>query len=60
MADDLSKTGREDDSRININQDHEVRYWSQKFGVTPERLKEAVRAVDPMVRDVKRYLGIKT
>ena len=58
MADDLSKTGRQDDSRINIHQDYEVRYWSQQFGVTADRLKEAVRAVGPMVPDVKRFLGI--
>ena len=58
MADDLTKTGRADDARINIHEDWELRYWSQTLGVTPDRLKEAVRAVGPMVRDVKRYLGI--
>lgn len=58
MPDDLTKTGKADDSRINIHQDHEVRYWSTRLGVTPERLKQAVQAVGPMVRDVKRHLGI--
>lgn len=58
MADDLTKTGRADDTRINIHQDYEARYWSQQLGVTIDRLREAVRAVGPMVRDVKRYLGI--
>jgi hypothetical protein len=33
MADDLKKTGRQDDERINVDQDHEVTYWSQKLGV---------------------------
>lgn len=60
MADDLTKTGKADDSRINIHQDYELQYWSRTLGVTPERLREAVRAVGPMVRDVKRHLGIYT
>lgn len=58
MPDDLTKTGKADDSRINIHQDHEVQYWTRKLGVTAERLREAVRLVGPMVRDVKRHLGI--
>jgi hypothetical protein len=60
MPDDLTKTGRADDARINIHEDYEVRYWSQKLGVTHDQLKEAVRAAGPMVRDVKRHLGIHT
>ena len=58
MSDNLSKTGKPDDIRVNIHQDHEVRYWSQKLGVTPERLKQVVHVVGPMVKDVKRHLGI--
>ena len=58
MSDNLSKTGKADDIRINIHQNHEVRYWSQTLGVSPERLKEAVRAVGLMVRDVKRHLAV--
>lgn len=59
MADDLTKTGKADDSRINIHQDHEVQYWSCTLGVTPERLKEVVPLVGPMVRDVKQHLEKK-
>ena len=57
MPDNLGKTGKPDDSRINIHQDHEVRYWSQTLGVTPAQLKQAVTDVGPMVKDVKRKLG---
>jgi hypothetical protein len=56
MPDDKSKTGREHDIRINVHQDYELRDWSGKLGVTPERLKEAVRKVGPMV-DVTKELG---
>jgi len=58
MPDNLSKTGKPDDSRINIHEEHEVRYWTQKLGVTRERLVQAVKAVGPMVKDVKRHIGL--
>ena len=57
MPDDKDKTGKPDDIRINVNEDYEVRYWSQNLNVTPEQLKDAVRQVGPMVADVRRKLG---
>jgi hypothetical protein len=42
MADDFSKKGPQDRSRISITDPHEVQYWADKFGVN-ERLSEAVR-----------------
>jgi hypothetical protein len=57
MADDLKKTGRQDDERINVEQDHEVNYWSEKLGVSREQLRKAVQAAGPMVKDVQRHLN---
>lgn len=34
MADDLKQTGKPDDARINVEQDHELGYWSEKLGVS--------------------------
>jgi hypothetical protein len=34
MADDPKKTGRHDDERINVEQDHELGYWAEKLGVS--------------------------
>ena len=42
MSDDLSKKGFQDRSRINMNEDHEVAYWTEKFGVTKEELQAAI------------------
>jgi hypothetical protein len=56
MADDLRKTGRQDEERINVDQDHELGYWAEKLGVSRERLKQAVQAAGPMVKDVQRHL----
>ena len=43
MADDTSKRGGADRTRINLNEDYEVRYWTKALGVTEERLRELVR-----------------
>lgn len=57
MPDDKTKTGPADDKRINVHEDYELRYWTRELGVTPEKLKDTVREVGPMVDDVKRKLG---
>jgi hypothetical protein len=44
MSDDLSKRGGQDRTRINVNQDYELRDWAKKFGITRDELKEEVRA----------------
>ena len=57
MSDDLSKRRPQDANKVNVHEAWELEYWSKHFGVTPEKLKEAVKAVGVMVSDVKRYLG---
>lgn len=56
MADDKSKSGGQDRTRINVNQEFELRDWSKKFGVTPDKLKEAVQAVGTNAVDVEKHL----
>ena len=34
MADDRTNRGPQDRSRINLGEDYEVRYWTDKFGVS--------------------------
>jgi hypothetical protein len=34
-----------------------LHYWSEKWGVTDEQVKQAIRKVGPMVKDVARELG---
>jgi hypothetical protein len=45
MADDKTNRGPQDRSRINLSEDYEVRYWTEKFGVSKARLEAAVRKV---------------
>jgi hypothetical protein len=56
MADDPTKTAQ-DRKRIDVSQDYECRFWSEKWGITPEELKRVVAKVGPMADDVARELG---
>ena len=56
MADNPNIRGDGDRQRINVNQEHEVRYWSQKLGVTAEELRQAVKDVGPMAPAVEQRL----
>jgi hypothetical protein len=56
MSDDKTSRGPADASRINVHEDYELRYWSQKFGVTSEQLRAAVKAVGVMAKDVEAQL----
>lgn len=57
MSDDLNKRGAQDRQRVNINEEHEVRYWTDALNVTPEQLRKAVKEVGPMADDVRNWLG---
>jgi hypothetical protein len=56
MADDKSKSGPADRTRINVNEDYELRYWTAKFGCTTTELKAAVAAVGVMADKVELTL----
>ena len=57
MADDLKNRGAQDRGRVNVNEDHEVRYWTQKWGVSKEELAAAVQKAGVSVDAVARELG---
>ncbi|MDB6135350.1 MAG: hypothetical protein JWM59_3593, partial [Verrucomicrobiales bacterium] len=37
MSDNPKDRGPQDRSRINVNEDYEVRYWTKELGVSGER-----------------------
>ena len=57
MPDDLKKKRPQDSQRINLHQDHEVRYWCKKFSCTKKELQDAVKRVGDSAADVQRYLS---
>ena len=56
MSDSLEARGPADRSRINVNEDWELKYWSKKFGVSPEQLREAVELVGVNAAEVEKHL----
>lgn len=57
MPDDLTQAGAQDRSRININEPHEVRYWTQRFDVSEDALRRAVAQVGVSAQAVAQHLG---
>lgn len=58
MADGRTKRGSADATRININEEHELRYWVKALNVPEAVLREAVAAVGVMAKDVRVHLGL--
>ena len=56
MNDDTWAHGEPDRSRINVNQEHEVRYWTKELGVSEERLRSTVAEVGTCAVEVREYL----
>ena len=54
--DNKQHTGSPDRDRININEDYEVQYWSKKFGVTADKLKDAVKQAGTSATAVEAHL----
>lgn len=57
MADDFQSKGQQDRSRINVNEEWEVAYWTKELGVSKEQLADAVKTVGPAVTAVRQHLG---
>jgi hypothetical protein len=57
MSDDKSNRGGRDRSRINMEQDYEVRDWTKSLGVTEAELSAAVKAVGNSAEKVREYLN---
>ena len=45
MSDNLENRGPQDASKVNVGEVWEVAYWTKKFGVSADELKQAVKQV---------------
>ena len=59
MADDKTKVGVRDRARINLDEDYEIRDWTESLGVDESALRNAVQAVGDRADDVRDYLTSK-
>jgi hypothetical protein len=57
MTDDKTQRVPRDAERVNVNEDYEVRYWCKKWGVSEQQLRDAVKRVGVMSKDVAKALG---
>jgi hypothetical protein len=57
VADNLDRREPEDKFKINVHEEWELEYWARKFGVTKEKIKDAVRQVGVQTKDVAKHLG---
>lgn len=55
--DNPKKTGEPDRSLVNVNQKHELEYWTKKWGVSEDKLRQAVAAVGTSAAKVAQHLG---
>lgn len=47
MSDNPKDTGHPDRDLINVNQTYEVTYWTKKWGITADQLKQAAKKAQP-------------
>jgi hypothetical protein len=48
---------RQDTKRINAMLDQEIRYWSNSLSCKPEKLRQAIATVGPLIKDIKKWLA---
>jgi len=57
MSENLRKTTKMDDLRINMRQQYEIQYWSRKWGISALQLEWAVKAAGSnVVKNIENYL----
>jgi len=56
MSDNLNDRGPQDRARIAMSEEHEVRYWTEKFGVSKTELQQAVDQVGNSAQAVEEFL----
>jgi len=56
MSDDKNQRAPQDAARVALGEDYEVQYWSERFGVSRERLERAVKSVGNSAERVELHL----
>jgi len=57
MSDNKLNRGEPDRSRINLDEDYEVKYWTRHLGVSAEELKRLVDKVGNSAAAVRKEHG---
>jgi len=54
MSESKSKTDKPE--RVNLNEPYELADWTTKWGVSADKIRDAVRRVGPLAKDVLKEL----
>jgi len=54
MPDNLTDRGPQDRARINLDEEWEVRYWTEELDITEEQLRTIVAKVGASAEEVRR------
>ena len=57
MPDDLSKKGPADQTKVNVHEPWELKWWTKALNTTEEKLKAAVKKVGASAEVVRKHLG---
>lgn len=57
MSDDLENKGPQDRSRISLNEQWEINYWTKKLNCTEEELRRAVERVGNSAASVEEEIS---
>lgn len=52
-----SRWGRYDRARLDPSNEEQLRRWSDRYGVSPDRLREVVKQVGPESHNIEFILG---
>jgi hypothetical protein len=56
MADDKTKRGPADRSKISLKEDYEVRYWTKALGVSKAELQKLVKKYGHSSATIRKHL----
>jgi len=59
MLDDRLRRGQPDRSKINMNEDYEVRYWIKHLGISKQELAKVVEKVGNSAAAIRKELGTR-
>jgi hypothetical protein len=58
MTDNLTAREQPDRSKINMKQNHDVRYWTKHLNISKEELRKAIDKVGNSAAAVRKELGV--
>ncbi len=56
MSEDSARLGPRDRTRIDLDEERELRYWMHELGVTEEELRHAVHTAGVLIDNVREQL----